>query len=112
MPPHVRTLLYTIGLFLWFCQPVTAQQLATTKPENVGLSSDRLQHLTRIIEQNVEEDLLAGCVVLLARNGEIAYLKAAGMQDREAGILMKENTIFRNASMTKPITSVAVMMLY
>lgn len=112
MPAQVKNLLYTIGLLLWLCQPLAAQQLSTAEPEEVGLSSDRLQHLTRVIERNVEEDLLAGCVVLIARNGEVAYLKAAGMQDREAGISMKENTIFRIASMTKPITSVAVMMLY
>lgn len=86
MPAQVKNLLYTIGLLLWLCQPLAAQQLSTAEPEEVGLSSDRLQHLTRVIERNVEEDLLAGCVVLIARNGEVAYLKAAGMQDREAGI--------------------------
>lgn len=112
MPSHRKRLIYTIALFLWCCQPVAAQELTPTTPENVGLSSDRLEHLTREIEHNIEEDLLAGCVVLIARHGEVAYLKAGGMQDREAGIPMKENTIFRIASMTKPITSVAVMMLY
>lgn len=83
-----------------------------TSPEAVGLSSDRLTHLTRVIDRNIEEGQLAGCLVLIARDGEIAYLKAAGMQDLEEQIPMKENTIFRIASMTKPITTTAVMMLY
>lgn len=112
MPTCARNLLYTIGLLLWLCQSLAAQPLSVVEPEEVGLSSDRLEHLTRVVQQNVEEDRLAGSVVLLAREGNVAYLKAAGMQDREAGLPMKENTIFRMASMTKPITSVAVMMLY
>ncbi len=89
-----------------------AQDISTVEPEDVGLSSDRLQNLTRVIDRNIDEEWLAGSVVLIARDGEIAYLNAAGMQDREAGIPMKENTIFRIASMTKPITTTAVMMLY
>lgn len=91
---------------------LTAQNISTVKPEEVGLSSDRLENLTRVIDRNIEEGWLAGSVVLIARDGEIAYLNAAGMQDREAEIPMKKNTIFRIASMTKPITSTAVMMLY
>jgi CubicO group peptidase (beta-lactamase class C family) len=111
---------FTTGLFFAFLfafiqistLSVTAQEISTVEPEEVGLSSDRLQNLTRVIDRNIEEDWLAGSAVLIARDGEIAYLNAAGMQDREAGIPMKENTIFRIASMTKPITSTAVMMLY
>lgn len=97
--------------------PVSAQSaevehLSVSSPEEVGLSSDRLKHLTREIDRNIEDGQLAGSVVLIARNGEIAYLNAAGRQDLEDDIPMKENTIFRIASMTKPITSTAVMMLY
>ncbi len=89
-----------------------AEELSVVEPEEVGLSSDRLEHLTRVIDRNIEKEWLAGAVVLIARDGEVAYLNAAGMQDREAEIPVKKNTIFRIASMTKPITSVAVMMLY
>jgi CubicO group peptidase (beta-lactamase class C family) len=97
--------------------PVSAQSadvkdLSVTSPKEVGLSSDRLEHLTQEIDRNIEEGHLAGSVVLIARNGKIAYLNAAGMQDIEEDIPMKENTIFRIASMTKPITTAAVMMLY
>jgi CubicO group peptidase (beta-lactamase class C family) len=111
-PFHAARLLSTLGLLLWLCQPATAQLRSTVEPEEVGLSADRLQHLTRVAQRNVDDDQLAGSVVLVARNGEVAYLKAFGMQDREAGIPMTETTLFRIASMTKPITSAAVMMLY
>ncbi|WP_310684128.1 serine hydrolase domain-containing protein [Aliifodinibius sp. S!AR15-10] len=90
----------------------TAETLTVVEPEQVGLSSERLQHLSGEINHNIENELLAGSVVLIARDGEIAYLDASGMQNREVGVAMNENTIFRIASMTKPITSVAVMMLY
>lgn len=93
-------------------QPADVKYIFATSPEEVGLSSDRLKHLTREIDRNIGEEQLAGCVVLIARDGKIAYLNAAGMQDLEENIPMKENTIFRIASMTKPITTTAVMMLY
>lgn len=102
------------GLLL--CHPAGAQEhsdeFSTAEPEEVGLSSERLERVTRLARRNVEEDRLAGSVLLLAREGRVAYLEALGMQDREAGTPMTENTIFRIASMTKPITSAAVMMLY
>ena len=93
-------------------QSAEVKHLTVTSPEEVGLSSDRLIHLTREIDRNIREGQLAGNVVLIARDGKIAYLNAAGMQDLEENIPMKENTIFRIASMTKPITTTAVMMLY
>ncbi|MDX1636500.1 MAG: serine hydrolase domain-containing protein [Balneolaceae bacterium] len=93
-------------------QTAISSEISLTEPEYVGLSSDRLQHLDNEIQYNIDNELLAGSVVLIARDGEIVYLNAAGMQDIEAGIPMDEDTIFRIASMTKPITSVAVMMLY
>ena len=92
--------------------PLSAQELPVVPPESVGLSSERLDHLDRAIDRHIEEGRLAGVVTLVARGGRVAYLRAAGMQDREAGIPMDERTIFRIASMSKPITSVAVMVLY
>jgi CubicO group peptidase (beta-lactamase class C family) len=112
MTTRTRTLLCTIAVLLWLGPSLAAQPLAVVEPESVGLSSDRLEHLTRVVDRNVEDRLLAGSVTLVAREGEVAYLKAAGMRDREAEIPMTTDTIFRVASMTKPITSVAVMMLY
>ncbi|MGH7454170.1 MAG: serine hydrolase domain-containing protein, partial [bacterium] len=89
-----------------------AQGLPVASPENVGLSSDRLKRLESVMMQYVEKKQIAGAVALVARKGKVAYLKSVGMQEVEAKTPMQNNTIFRIASMTKPITSVAVMMLY
>jgi CubicO group peptidase (beta-lactamase class C family) len=98
--------------FLWLTQVSWGQGLPTASPESVGLSAKRLNLITNLIQQHVDENLLAGAVALVARQGKTVYLKSVGLQDIEEGIEMNTNTIFRIASMTKPITSVAVMMLY
>ncbi|WP_210265529.1 serine hydrolase domain-containing protein [Bradyrhizobium aeschynomenes] len=81
------------------------------RPENVGLSSERLQRLTHAFQADVDKGLIPGAVVLVARKGKVAYAKAFGFQDREKQVPMKLDAIFRVASMTKPFTSVAAMML-
>lgn len=98
-------------MMIFFIPPVFGQDAVTTvKPETVGLSSDRLMRLDRLMNQFVEEKKIGGSVVLIARRGKIAYLKAFGMAD--IGKPMKTDTIFRIASMTKSITSTAIMQLY
>lgn len=81
-------------------------------PETVGLSSEHLERVSRNIQKSVDENRIAGAVSLLARHGRIAYFKAFGMADRESKKPMQTDHLFRICSMTKPITSVAVMMLY
>lgn len=81
-------------------------------PESVGLSSERLARIDSTIQKSIEEGRIAGAVGLVARHGKIAYLKALGMANREEKRPMQTDHIFRICSMTKPITSVAVMMLY
>ena len=81
------------------------------KPEDVGLSSDRLQRLTDTLKTDIENGIVPGAVALIARRGKIAYEIALGYCDREAGTAMEVDTIFRIASMTKPFTSLAAMML-
>lgn len=81
------------------------------RPEDVGLSSERLKRLTDALKTDIDESTVPGAVVLVARNGQIACLEALGYRDREAGAAMAPDTIFRIASMTKPFTSVATMML-
>ena len=81
-------------------------------PETVGLSTERLSRIDKVMEKHVSEQKIAGGVILLARHGKIAHLGTYGMMDVEAEKPMKPDTIFRIASMTKQITSVAVMMLY
>jgi len=91
---------------------VFAQGLPTARPEEVGLSGERLDRITAAMQQHIDDKELAGIVGLIARRGKIAYFETLGMRDMEAGKKMDKDTIFRIYSMTKPITSVAVMMLY
>jgi CubicO group peptidase (beta-lactamase class C family) len=81
------------------------------KPEDVGMSSVRLQRVCDTLKTDIDNGLVPGAVVLIARRGKIVCIDALGYRDREAGAAMKVDTIFRIASMTKPFTSVATMML-
>ena len=84
----------------------------TASPEEVGLSSERLERITSTIQRSTDEGRLAGAVALVARHGKLAYIKAMGMANRDAKRPMRTDNIFRICSMSKPITSVAVMTLY
>ncbi len=84
----------------------------TVSPEDAGLSSERLEGIASAIQRSIDDGRIAGGVALVARHGKIAYLKAVGMADRDAKKPMRTDTIFRICSMTKPVTSVAAMMLY
>jgi CubicO group peptidase (beta-lactamase class C family) len=81
-------------------------------PEKVGLSAERLARIKRGIEKHIGEDKIAGAITLLARRGELVHLECMGLMDRENKKPMREDTIIRIWSMTKPIVSVALMMLY
>ena len=83
-----------------------------TRPEDVGLSSARLNTIADHFNRYVDEGKIPGYLVLVARRGKPAYLHRYGLRDVEAGLPVEEDTIFRIYSMTKPITSVGVMMLY
>jgi CubicO group peptidase (beta-lactamase class C family) len=89
-----------------------AQDLAAiAKPDQLGISSARLQRLTQTYQGYVDRGELPGAVLVIARDDKPAYVEAIGYQDREKKIAMKKDAIFRLASMTKPIVSVAAMML-
>lgn len=88
--------------------PVAARELPGVEPAAVGLSAERLARLDAMVSQAVAADEIAGAVVLVARRGRIAHLGVYGHARRP----MRADTLFRIASMTKPVTSVAVMMLY
>jgi len=80
-------------------------------PETVGLSSARLDHLRTVMQSYVDEGKLAGLISLVARRGKVAFLDCYGMMDIEANKPMQLDTILRIYSLTKPIASVAFMML-
>lgn len=83
-----------------------------TKPEAVDLSSAGLARLDHVLKtQYVDSGKLAGTLTLIARHGETVHASALGHADKERGIAMKDDTIFRIYSMTKPLTSIAFMML-
>ncbi|MBC9796678.1 serine hydrolase domain-containing protein [Sinomicrobium weinanense] len=88
------------------------QELQTAGPDKAGFSSGRLELIDGMIENYVEHKKVAGAVALIARDGKIVYHKGIGYSDIKEKKKMQPNTIFRIASQTKAITSVAVMMLY
>ena len=89
-----------------------AQQLPKASPDSVGLSSERLQRIENAVAKSIDDKEIAGAVTMVVRHGKVAWLKPQGMLDREAGTPMPTDAMFRICSMTKPITSMAVMMLY
>jgi CubicO group peptidase (beta-lactamase class C family) len=92
--------------------PVRAEKLPTARPESVGLSSARLERLDRVMGEYVEKGRLVGAVTLVARKGKVARLGAYGTLDPAAGTAMPADAVFRIASQTKAVTSVAVMILF
>jgi CubicO group peptidase (beta-lactamase class C family) len=91
--------------------PLVAATLPNAKPEEVGLSSERLQRIHQMIQRRIDAGDISGAVTLVARNGRVAYFETHGLMDIETKRPMSKDAIFRLASMTKPITGVAIMML-
>ncbi len=86
--------------------------LPTAEPETVGMSSERLERLDEVMQAYIDRDETAGIVALVARRGKVVHFSALGERDAESGAPMTHDSIFRIASMTKPIASVALMMMY
>lgn len=86
--------------------------LAEASPESAGMSSERLERISSMLESSIAEGDIPGAVALIARNGKIVYWKAFGKADSPSGRDLKRDDIFRIASQTKAITSTAVMMLW
>jgi CubicO group peptidase (beta-lactamase class C family) len=82
-----------------------------SKPEEVGLSSTQLKRLEDVTQKHIDEGLVPGAVMLVARRGKIAWMSVLGKRDVAAGDAMKFDSIFRIYSMTKPIVSVALMQM-
>ena len=91
---------------------VRAQDLPTAIPESVGLSSERLHEVTRRLQSHVDARDIAGVVAAVVRHGRLVYLEALGELDRERGMAMRDDALFRLYSMTRPITSLATMILW
>ena len=86
--------------------------MIATGPEQVGLSSERLARIDGWAQRLVDDGKLAGLTTAVIRRGQLAHLHSCGLADRAAGVAMTPDTIVRIYSMTKPLTSVAILMLY
>ena len=106
----MRTAILCVALLAFLVLPAGT---ATTvgKPEEVGLSSERLQRLTQMIQRRIAAGDLAGAVVAIARKGRVAYVNAQGVMDLDTKQPMSSSSMFRIASMTKPVVGVGVMMM-
>ncbi len=84
----------------------------TVTPEDVGMSSARLERVVTAMQRHIDSGEVAGLATLIARRGEVVHTAQLGMRDREAGLPMTSDTIVRIYSMTKPIVSTALMLLH
>ena len=89
-----------------------ANDFPTAAPEEVGVSSDRLQRLSKTMQRYIDSNMLAGTVSLVSRNGKVIHVESQGWKNKETGEQMTDDSIFVIMSMTKPIVSTALMMLY
>ncbi len=126
MRKHVNSLLFNsivilITLFLFILPSCKQAQLdlasdskalTTGTPESVGMSSERLGRIDSIVKDYVDRKWISGATGFIARHGKIVYHQSFGMRDIEQNDPMENDDIYRIASMTKAITTVAVMMLY
>ena len=108
---HTRLVVVLLLVVLGAAPVSDAQTLSRSRPEDVGLSSERLRRLSSALHGYVKDGRLPGGVALVARRGKVAYVEAFGQRDREANSPMREDVIFRIASQTKAVVSVGVMVL-
>lgn len=106
MLPNLRR----IGVVL-VALALTAASLPAGKPEDVGLSSERLQRINELVQRYIDQGQITGAVTLVSRKGKVAHFEARGQMDLDAKAPMRKDAIFRIASMSKPITGVAILML-
>ena len=91
--------------------PLTGGNVPDGKAEDVGLSAGRLQRINEVIQRAIHEQDISGAVTIVSRRGRIAHFEAQGLMDIESGRPMAKDAIFAIASMTKPVTGVAILML-
>lgn len=106
------SVLVAVVLSVLVTSGVGATGLPTTKPEQVGLSSERLDRVAQTLRADVEKGRIPGAVVVVARKGRVAYVATVGFLDKAAGTPMTADALFRLASMTKPLVTVAALSLY
>ena len=108
----MKILAFACLLFFSLATLAAAQGLPIAPPEDVGFSAERLERIRPVMQGYVDDGNIAGFLTAVARRGKIVHFETIGMQDIENNKPMAADTLFRIHSMSKPITSVAVMMLY
>ncbi|MTI38359.1 serine hydrolase domain-containing protein [Fulvivirga lutimaris] len=111
MKSKVLMKLTNVFLIVFLSQNLIGQELTKVAPEKVGMSTERLEHLSNTFQEYVDNEKLSGSVILLARKGQIAYFESFGSSDIESKVAMKNDAIFRIASQTKALVSVGIMIL-
>ncbi len=106
----MRTLI--ISILCLFIESSFAQTLKESNPQTAGMSAERLKRIDKVLQEYVDKKWIAGASAIIAKDGKIVYYKATGYNDVENKTALNRDAIFRIASQTKAITSVAVMMLY
>jgi|TARA_B110000459_G_scaffold203096_1_gene258236 CubicO group peptidase (beta-lactamase class C family) len=103
----------SVGIFLFCVFPViNAQSLNFADPESAGLSTAGLEKVTQRLQRHIDDGDISGVVATVIRDGKIVYSEALGQRDIEKSLPMTDDTLFRIYSMTREITSVAVLQLY
>jgi CubicO group peptidase (beta-lactamase class C family) len=104
--------LFAITLFLFVSGRVFAADLPHARPEEVGMSSERLARIGEVLKADIAAGRIPGAVIAIARHGKLVALEAYGWRDKAASVAMTTDTIFNIASMTKPMATVGALMLY
>ena len=112
MPRINFRLIFTFVILVLSSITTVAADFSRARPEELGMSSERLSRLDTVLNSYVEKDQIAGQVLLVLRNGRIVHSLANGMRDIGSGEPMTEDTIFRIASQTKAIVSTGIMILH
>jgi CubicO group peptidase (beta-lactamase class C family) len=105
-----KTIFLFLNLATIFGCTKQENNLPSAKPEKVGMSSEHLNRIKPVMQSYIDENKLPGMITMVARHGKVVHFEKYGLMDVDKP--MQLNSIFRIASMTKPVTSVAVMMLY
>ena len=110
--PAVGVLSLVVAVVATSSRPRAAADLPMAEPESVGMSSERLQRIDEYFQRFIDNNQIVGAVTLVARKGQVVHHSALGWKHKETNAAMTTDTIFGLASMTKPIVSTALMMLF
>lgn len=100
-----------VTVILWFVSVSVAQQLPKAKLTELGISAEKLENLSTVLNSYVKDGRLAGSVAMVLRNGKVVYLNSFGYRDLESRSPMRTDSIFRIASQSKALTSVGIMIM-